>query len=377
VSTIGVVQGVFVRESKATGTVQARTYPLTFSRAGHVAQVFVKEGQRVAVGAVLAELGIQDLQLKLQSAMNNLVLTQVRLHANQDAAKANRTKIRLNLAATSQRLKSKQTLFDVGAIARVEIEEATRSIADLRVQLELLEAQHVSEQTELEMQLAARKAEIRSLQQGQAQSQLRAPVTGTIAKVSFMAGTHTAQNTIDLIEDATVNIKVRLAETDAALVKPGQPATVDLDAVQNQLLLGRVERLAVQGETISGQGGSTNLPVLLRLLSPEARAMARPGLTASVRIVTLHIPNALMIPLETLLVENGGVFVWLLKPINENQTTQTARFKLLKKPVKVIARNQTNAAISGVQAGAQVVKMPSENLKSGDQVTIEANRIQP
>ena len=62
------VSGEFVRESKATGNIEARVYALNFPRPGRVARVSVQEGAAVRSGALLAELDTADDSSKLVSA---------------------------------------------------------------------------------------------------------------------------------------------------------------------------------------------------------------------------------------------------------------------------------------------------------------------
>jgi hypothetical protein len=124
-------------------------------------------------------------------------------------------------------------------------------------------------------------------------------------------------------------------------------------------LQAKVDRLGVQAE-VAGTGGSAVLPVFVRLLDPTAEQLAKPGLTATVRITTLRKPQAVMIPLETLVEENKQNFVWVI---------EEAKKTLSKQAVIIEARNLTQAAVSGLAEKALLVSLPPEKLEDGKKVS--------
>lgn len=362
------VSGEFVRESKATGNIEARVYALNFPRPGRVARVSVQEGAAVRSGALLAELDTADDSSKLVSARENLAAVQVRLQTGSSEADANRAKAISNLNAARSKLELARKLFAVGASSRQEVDDAVRAVTDLDSQLRVLAAQTTGSRSDLEAQLAARNSEIRSLERGILQSQLRAPVDGTVAKIDYLTGTESGTGSVRLIEDATLTVRARLSEADAGLVKPGQPARIELDAAQGKILEGKVERLGAQGE-VQGQGGSAILPVVLRFLSSDARTLARPGLTATARITTLRIANAVMVPLETLIEENKTFSVWVIES-KKSEDGKPESLSVKRRDVKVLARNLTLAAIQGLEAGAQLVSLAPDGLSDGARVRL-------
>jgi HlyD family secretion protein len=375
ITAVKAVSGEFVRESKASGNVEARVYALNFPRPGRVARVLVQEGAAVRSGALLATLDMADDLSKLVSARENLAAVQVRLQTGSSEADANRAKAVSGLNAARSKLELARKLFAVGAASRQEVDDATRTVADLESQLRVLAAQTTGSKSDLEAQLAARNSEIRSLERAISQSQLRAPVDGTVAKIDFLTGTESGTGAVRLIEDATLTVRARLSEADAGLVKPGQPARIELDAAQGTILEGKVDRLGAQGE-VQGQGGSAILPVVLRFLSNDARSLARPGLTATARITTLRLAKSVTVPLESLLEEDKKFFVWKIdtkKSADGKIESLTAK----KTQIKVIARNLTVAAVSGLEAGAQIVNLPPEDLLEGARVKLPPEDSKP
>jgi HlyD family secretion protein len=351
-------QGEFVREVRATGSVDARVYTLTFPRPGRVARVLVKEGQSVASGTVLAELDTTDDTVKLASARANLAATVTQLGAQGSETDASRAKLRSQLDAARAKLASTKSLAAVGGASRNELEDAGRAVRDLESQLQIQSSQSTTSQSTLLATKSAREAEIKALERSISQAQLRSPVDGTVSKVDFLAGVEAGQSTLRVVENRTLEFRAKLAEADIPGLSVGQPARVILDAAPNQPLSAKVSRLSVQAE-VSGQGGSAILPVILRFTDDNARSLARPGLTASARITTLRIKDAVMIPLETLLEEQGKSSVWVV-----DETAKTIQ----KRAVTIRARNLTQAAVKGVPVGAILVSLPPETLKDGQKV---------
>jgi HlyD family secretion protein len=362
VSVVRVESGEFVREVRANGTVEARVYTLTFPRPGRVAEVRVREGEAVEAGQVLALLDTTDEQAQLRSLQETLAALQVRAQAAEADYQSNRTRLQNQLTEVRRNLRLSQELLRVGGVALGEVERLMRQESDLMAQLASLEQARASTQRDLEAQLQARQSEMASLQRRIAQATLRAPVAGTVAAVGYLAGVETTAAgtaSIRLIEAGSLRVQARLAEADVPAVRPGQPVRLELDAAPEQPLQGRVDRLGVQAE-VAGSGGSAVLPVFIRFVDKEAKAIARPGLTVTVRITTLRLPRALKIPLEALVEEQGQRFVWVVDP-----QSRTVR----KQPIVLKARNLTQAAVEGLAHDSVLVSLPPETLKEGTRVS--------
>ncbi|MGK0619098.1 efflux RND transporter periplasmic adaptor subunit [Meiothermus cerbereus] len=363
VNVVRVEQGEFIREVRANGTVEARVYTLTFPRPGRVAEVRVREGELVEAGQVLALLETTNEQAQLRSLQETVAALQARARAAEADYQSNRTRLQNQLTEVRRNLRLSQELLRVGGVAQGEVERLLRQESDLLAQLASLNQARASTQRDLEAQLQARQSEMASLQRTVAQATLRAPVAGTVAAVGYLAGVETTAAagaaSIRLIEAGSLRVQARLAEADVPAVRPGQPVRLELDAAPEQPLQGKVDRLGVQAE-VAGSGGSAVLPVFVRFLDKEAEAIARPGLTVTVRITTLRLPRALKIPLEALVEEQGQRFVWVV-----DTQSRTVR----KQPIVLKARNLTQAAVEGLADDSILVSLPPETLKEGTRVS--------
>jgi|UniRef100_A0A7C3HHF0 RND family efflux transporter MFP subunit len=369
VNVVRVERGEFIREVRASGTVEARVYTLTFSRPGRVAEVRVKEGQAVQAGQVLAVLETTNEQAQLESLREAIAALQARIRAAEGDFQSNRTRLQNQLAEVRRNLRLSQELLRAGGVAQSELERLQRQVSDLEAQLASLLQNRISTQRELQAQLQARQNELAALERTIAQSTLRAPVAGVVSSVGFLVGVETtapggsgtspSAPAIRLVEAGSLRVQARLSEAEIPFVRPGQPVRIELDAAPEQPLQGKVDRLGVQAE-VAGGGGSAVLPVFIRFLDPQAEAVARPGLTATANITTLRLPSALKIPLEALVEEQGERFVWVV-----DTQSRTVR----KQPIALKARNLTQAAVEGLAEDSLLVSLPPETLKEGSKVS--------
>lgn len=369
VTVARVSQGEFVREVRATGTVEAKVYNLTFSRPGRVAEVRVSEGQTVRAEQVLAVLDTTNEQAQLQTARETLAALQSRVSSSAAELRSNQSRLQTQLGEAQRNLVLSRRLLSLGSAAPNDVRTLERQVGDLQNQLNSLAQTNQSSGRDLQAQTQARQAEIASLQRTINLSSLRATVSGTVSSVGYLVGvdsTATAGSgvnaqaaSIRLVEADSLRIQARLTEADIAGVRPGQPVRVELDSAPNQPLNAKVNRLGVQAE-VAGTGGSAVLPVFVRFLDPKAETLARPGLTATARITTVRLPRVLKIPLETLVEENKKSFVWVIDP-----AAQTVK----KTPIMVKARNLTQAAVEGVNTDSLLVSLAPETLKDGGKVS--------
>lgn len=364
-------RGPFAREVRATGRVEARVYALTFARAGRVGRVLVREGEAVGAGQALAELETADERDRLRAAREGLAAIEARLSAQGGEAGASRTRLAAQLEAARRTLAASRALLAAGGASQREVDDNARAVRDLEAQL-LAQSENVrGTASELEATRASRRQEVESLERSLRQAILRAPVAGTAAEVELLPGVEAGTSAVRLVAAGTLEVRARLPEASIADVRPGQPATVALDAAPDRPLAAKVTRLGVRAE-VSGQGGSAVLPVVLRFTAPDAAALARPGLTASVRVTTLRLPDAVQVPLEALVEGgaegDGGNRVWVVDAENG-----TAR----RQAVTVRARDLTRAAVSGLEPNALVVTLPPETLADGARVRYEESAERP
>jgi multidrug efflux pump subunit AcrA (membrane-fusion protein) len=179
---------------------------ISASMNGIITSVFVKEGDVVKVGQILAEQENEAEQIALEEALTNLEnqYAQMELHVRQTIT-ANREVERIT------------PLYDIGAITTSEFERATDRVLELSIQKKIQEAS-----------ILKNKNDIKKAKFNLEQRKIKAPASGQIVTVEAAPGTGVSATNVTslftLIPDAGYIVK---AQVDGSLMKeifPGQRA---------------------------------------------------------------------------------------------------------------------------------------------------------
>ncbi|HEY2852724.1 MAG TPA: efflux RND transporter periplasmic adaptor subunit [Gemmatimonadaceae bacterium] len=142
---------------------------------------------------------------------------------------------------------------------------------------------------------------------------VRAPVDGTILSKSVSLGQIVTSATGAFGRDTSivtmanllrVRMRVNVDEADMANVRPGEPATIRVDAVPSRTFDGVVEK--VEPSAVVNQG-VTFFPVLVTIDNHERLLM--PGMNGEVTIVASHKSNVLAIPVDAVRPSNELVAI--------------------------------------------------------------------
>jgi RND family efflux transporter MFP subunit len=198
------------------------------------------------------------------------------------------------------------------------------------------------------LKLSAADERLAVAQQTEQQLTVRAMTAGTVTQVLTRVGAPVDGSTpVATVSDlADLAAMVNLSEFDAAQVKRGQPARVSVDALGGKVFLGKVLFAALSGSD-SG-GGVVTFPVLVGL---NGIAGVKPGMNASVRIITAQRHDVLEVPLEAVTKDDED------RPA---VTVMDAQGRTSLKPVKLgLANNKSVEIVKGVRAGERLVLAPS------------------
>lgn len=260
----------------ASGTLQARvTVQVGSQVSGRVLELFADFNSKVKKGDVVAKLDPQLFQASLEQARASFASTQANL------AKATATKVdadRQFERAKTQRaegLASQQevdTAETAAAVAKAGIDAAKSQVEQARAQLN---------QDQVNLSLTVIKSPIdgvvisRSVDVGQTvAASLQAPVLFTIA------------------EDLTkMHIEASVPESDVGRLAVGMLAEFTVDAFPGQRFRGSIAQVRNAAVTVQNVVTYT---AIVAVDNPELKL--RPGMTATVTIVTARKENVLAVP---------------------------------------------------------------------------------
>jgi HlyD family secretion protein len=259
---VPVEQRDIIVSAQAAGAIQPDTTVEVKSKAsGEVLQLNAETGQLVKRGAPLVRIDPRNARNTLAQAQADLDVAQAKL-AN----------------ATSQKRRADE-LFKGQSITEQEHDQSVLDYADASAQV-------------VRSRVAVDNARIQL-----EDTDVRAPITGTIIAKTVERGTVIASATANVSGGTTllqmadlnlVQVRTLVDETDIGKVQPGQLATITVDAYPNRPFEGTVLKIEPQAQT---EQNVTVFPVLVRIQNREG--LLRPGMNTEVEI---HVGNREGVP---------------------------------------------------------------------------------
>jgi membrane fusion protein (multidrug efflux system) len=219
---------------------------------GDLEAVYVREGQRVTRGQVLARFESSEEE-------------SVRASARADVEAANS-----DLANAQWNLEQSTELFKQGAIAERDVKSAQQTAAAARARV------------------AAAQSRLRSASQGLGDTRVLAPADGVIEKRLTSTGEHVGRGAalFTLVRSGVLELAAAVPARFANSLAPGQMARFSADGHQ---LEGRVARVSPTVDP-----ASRSIAVYVQV--PNANGLIKGGTFTTGRIVARTLTNAIVVP---------------------------------------------------------------------------------
>jgi len=278
---------------------------------GILKAVYVKEGQLVKTGTLLGEIGCDDLQASLQTAIaeaDGARQTRIRiLRGARDEEKKIATEKTAAARATFEEAKSRlgmqRALYQKEEISRATYDQAVRDLgvadANFRAAVrteELLGAPPLQEEkARANADVLASEGRVRMVQERIGKCSISAPSDGTILRVYARPGesfsTVTPRPLFSLADTSTRHIKAEVDESDVDKVSVGQKVVIHADALEGKTLNGSVASVsAMMGRKSINTGDpsdKSDRDILEAVIDLEDRARSLPiGLRVTVQFLT-------------------------------------------------------------------------------------------
>lgn len=166
-------------------------------------------------------------------------------------------------------------------------------------------------------------------------------------------------------------VSFSLDKYDVLKIKTGMPAMITTASGELSGEVSFISPVASSGGgldlsalagSLTGAGTSSSIPAKVKINNPDASVII--GVDVDVSVQTDEAKGATLIPLESLLVEEGQKYVFVYNEAEETVTKKQVETGLVSDTMYQI--------VSGVSAGEQIVKSPSKTLADGSRVTIQA-----
>lgn len=365
-----------------------------------------------------AQQSVNQAQVAVDSARQGLVTSQTEVNGAQN-----------KLRQAERELKRNEKLLESGVISRQEFDRFKDAVDDAKVALDSasarLESQKIAirdSQARLAQQqvsvVEARRA-VESAKIGVSSSQSRAtqqaavlrgqrnlrdktlqvaPINGVIAEIPSKVGTFAVASLsstalMTIADMSTINVEVKVDETEIDKVAVGQKAKIKVDAFGDREIEGEVTQktpLAVGKSQTSG-GLSVNINVqeakefrvVIQLvnLTEEFQNGLRPGMSATAVITTKTAEKVLAVPLQAVIekkpddasgspsVPNAPTPAEKPKPIKGVFVLEGNKAKFV--PVETGITGESDIQITaGLSEGAEVITGPSRILNTLKEGTV-------
>jgi RND family efflux transporter MFP subunit len=308
-----------------TGTTQPIDQTIVKGRvAGRLAEVLVREGDRVTEGQVLARFEITELQAKLNERQSAL-----------EAARA-------DARWTARDRSDKETLATRNIVSQSAADQA-RATAENRASM-----------------VSVAEAQLEVARKNFADAEVKAPFDGVVGERLANQGESLPIDgkILALLDTSHVEISAQMPAADVIRMKVGQVANLTLEGFGDRVFTGKITRISP-----TTQAGSRSIPVYVEIT--DRHEALRGGLFGTGSVTVQEKGHALAVPAAAMRKDDQGDYVLAV----ENGV-------LVRKPVGAVrtwSRGEL-VEVKGLESGMTVVSAPLPGLQAGQPVKIVETR---
>lgn len=398
-----------VEKVSASGTIQPVTeVKIAPEVSGEIIDLLIEEGDSVKRGQTLVKIRPDTWESQLERAQAGL--SQQR--ANLEQAKASLSRAQAQFIRAKSEYERQEKLWEGKVISEADWQLARQNFDVAKTDVTSAEqtveaARYVIRSTE---------ASLKEAQENFRKTTVFAPMSGVVSKLIVKPGervvgtaTMTGTEMLRIADLSKMEVRVNVNENDIVRVHFGDTAIIDVDSYsnQNKEFKGVVTLIANTAKEKVSADAITEFEVRIFMLESSYQDLIkdgnrfpfRPGMTASVDIITKRKNNVLSVPLAAVTTrdpkdlnrgpENGGPPAEQAKsqqanqPVPEKDEPKTVVFvnnNGVAKMVEVktgISDYDNIEIISGLTDSSEVVKGPflavTKRLKDGDKIKAMSN----
>ncbi|MBS4062239.1 MAG: efflux RND transporter periplasmic adaptor subunit [Bacteroidetes bacterium] len=367
---------------------------------GEVVELFVREGDFVIKGTMLAKIdptiyqsGYEQVEASMNSAKANMANTRARVAQ----AEAQYTRAKLDLDRNEQ-------LFKQGVISIADIENIRASYKVTSAELEA--AKESLRATQFQVQNA--EASLREARENLRRTSIYAPSDGTVSKLNVEVGERVTgasqfSSGTEIMRLANLNnmeVKVEVSENDIPRVKLNDTCLIEVDAYLNRKFKGYVTEISTSANTLGVSVDQvTNFDVKVMMIkdsyadlineSNNITSPFRPGMSATVDIQTKRVDDILSVPIQAVTTrdDTSSVRSSASRNKSEKESVSDSKTKITEyvfvvdgekasiREVKTGVQDNTYIEIlEGINEGDEIITGPyrvvSKSLRNGDVIKV-------
>ncbi|HEX6809624.1 MAG TPA: efflux RND transporter periplasmic adaptor subunit [Gemmatimonadaceae bacterium] len=297
IQTASVSKQDLVVDVEATGVIQPINAVQVRSKAsGQIMKMPVELGSRVKPGDLLVQVDPRQVTNNYNQAKAALLASEA------------------NLTVTKTQLDRANSLASAGVLTAPDLETAQLNYANAQ------------------SSVAAAKTNLDNAQIALEDAHIVAPINGVVIEKDVSLGQVISSATnnagggtllLQMADLGQVMDSTLVSESDIGNVKPGQKATVKVDAYPNRAFIGTVEKIAPEATV---QQSVTMFPVLIRLDNKDGALM--PGMNSDVSVLVQQRSNVLTVPNDALRTPREGAQVAEALGLDPTKVTDEVKSQL-------------------------------------------------
>jgi len=327
----------------ASGEVKPKVFVNVGANAfGKIARLYVKEGERVKRGQMLAQIenvqpaaDVEAMRAGLSTARTDAQAADAAVRtaaADLKRAQSDVDRTKLEYDRAEELYKSQLIPKSDYDVKRTAHDAAVAGLAQAEARLAQMRAQNESATRKINQASATLTRASDAL----SKTSYMAPFDGVVTNLPVREGETVVvgiQNSpgstlMTLADMSIITAEVKVDETDIVSVRLGQPAEVTIDALPKRVFKGRVSEIGnnavvrstgvATSQTLAGSQEAKDFKVVVTLDDPPE--ILRPGLSCTAKITTDSKAGVLTIPIQALTVRKQSE----LKPVGSGGGVQAA-----------------------------------------------------
>lgn len=305
---------------------------------GEVVELYVKEGDSVTVGQVLAKIRPDEYQSAVEQgeasvstarAQREISSSNVQSSSAQiEQLKADRQRASAQLEVARKTFQRNEKLFKDGVVSESEYDISLGNFKAAEGALSVAEAALKAAESNFgsaregvrvsEFGISSAAARLKELRTSLQKTNIVAPVSGIVSKLNIERGEKvlgmvqmTGTEMMRIANFSSMEVQVDVSENDILKVSLGDQTDIEVDAYLGRIFKGKVTEIANSASNVGTLGASlntdqvTNFVVKIRvdpnsyadLVQGKGRYPFRPGMSAAVDIFTHAADSTLSVPL--------------------------------------------------------------------------------
>jgi HlyD family secretion protein len=369
VRAITVNSGILKTNRSVNGTLEPTIDSTIAAQAsGQVISIKHREGSRVEIGEVILKLDDTGLQQQLIDAQLQLKTAQINLSSSQrkspETTTQNRSSLesaKISLDKAQQTYKANLAVFKIGGVSKSDLDTSKATLAQSessykQAQASLAQAERAKSENLalLEVQVAQAQNRIAQTTRSLAQTTVKAAFAGEIAEMFTEVGefVNAGAKVLRLVDTSSLRARFKIPTQDANTLQTGSNLRIKA--------LGRtLEAKVTRSSQIAGS--SRLVETFARLVGNQNTSGFSAGSTIQVQY-TLKIAQGVLVPTGALQTTSGQTYVYLVKDSNAVQ-----------RKVNVLGESGGQVAITGIEAGTQVVYPVPGSIQNNEPIKVLSN----